>query len=68
MVGHNIDWGGWSLQIVTPVFESLKYGEELLIMSVIIQLGHRQGSGVKCDQANFTVRAGNGENAHDGVI
>ena len=37
-------------------------------MSVIIQLGCGQVSGVKCNQANFTIRAGNGENAHDGVI
>ena len=53
---------------MTLVFESLEYGKELLIMSVIIQLGQGQGSGVKCDQANFTVRAGNGENACDGII
>ena len=51
-----------------PVFESLEYGEELLIMSIIIQLRCGQGSGVKHDQANFTVRAGNGENACDGII
>ena len=68
MVGHDINRGGWSLQIITPVFESLKYGKELLIMSIIIQLGCGQGLGVKRDQANFTIRAGNGENACNGII
>ena len=68
VVSHDIDRGGWSLQIVMPVFENLEYGEELLIMSIIIQLGHGQGLGVKHDWVNFTVRVGNGENAHDGVV
>jgi hypothetical protein len=37
MVSHHIDRGGGTFKIVTPGAESLEDGEELLIMSVVIQ-------------------------------
>ena len=38
VIGHDINGGDGALEIVSPVLESLKDGEQLLIMGVIVEL------------------------------
>ena len=42
VVGDHIDWRGGTLEVVSPVLEGLKDGQELLVMGIIVQLGGRQ--------------------------
>ena len=38
VIGHDINGGGRALEIVMPVLECLKDGEQLLIMGIIVEL------------------------------
>ena len=42
MVGDHIDQRGGALEVVSPVLEGLKDGQQLLVMGVIVQLRGRQ--------------------------
>ena len=43
VVGDHINWRGGALEVVSPVFEGLEDGQELLVMGVIVQLRGGQG-------------------------
>src|ERR1700730_7279118 len=51
-----------------PSSKCLKYSEEFLVMSVIIQFGDAQGAGMKGDRVDFAVRSDCGENCSDSVV
>jgi len=55
VVGHDVNQEGRALQVVMPGFESLKDSEELLIMSIIVQLGHGQSVRVEHDQSYLII-------------
>jgi len=59
---------GGTFEVVAPVLECLKDGEEFLIVGVIVQLRSSQGLGVVGDQTDLSVCAGNRQDASDGVV
>jgi len=55
VVGHDVNREGRALQVVTPALESLEDSEELLVMSIVVQLGHGQSARVEHDQSYFII-------------
>jgi len=49
VVGHDINREGRALQVVMPVLEGLEDSEELLVVSIVVQLGCGQSAGVERD-------------------
>jgi hypothetical protein len=68
VVCNYVDGMARGLEVVPPYLESLEYGEELLIVSVVIELRSSEGAAVKCDGVNVAVVGANGENAGDGIV
>ena len=68
MVCDNIYGRSGALQVITPGGECLKDHQELLIVSVVVQLHFSEGAGVKSDGVDLVVRASDGENGGDGVV
>ena len=68
MVCDDIYGGGGAFQVMTPGGEHLRDCQELLIMSVIVQLHSGGGVGVKGDGVDLVVRASDGEDGGDGVV
>jgi len=55
VVGHNVNWKGRALQVVTPALESLEDSKELLVVSIIVQLGRSQSVGVECNRSYLVI-------------
>ena len=68
MIGHDIKEGGRALEIMLPVLEHLKDGEQLLIMGIIVELQQGECAGVEGDQAEFVIGAADGEDASSGIV
>src|SRR3984893_9340600 len=68
MVGNNVDRSFRTFKIVPPSGKCLKYSEEFLVMSVIIQFGDAQGAGMKGNRVDFAVRCNRGEDRCDSVV
>ena len=68
MVGDDINRGGGAFKVVVPVPECLEDGKEFLIMGVVVQLRSSQGPGVEHYQMNLSVRAGDRQDASDGIV
>ena len=68
VVSNNVDQSFRTLKIVPPSSKCLKYSEEFLVMSVIIQFGDAQGAGMKGDRVDFTVRGDCRKNCSDSVV
>ena len=62
MVSNNVNWSLRTFEIVPPSGEHLKYSEEFLVMSVIIQFGDAQGAGMKGNRVDF------GEDRCDSIV
>ena len=57
-----------AFQVMMPAGEHLKDCQELLIMSVIVQLRSGKGAGVKSDRVDLIVGASNREDGSNGVV
>src|ERR1700731_711423 len=68
VVGNNIDQSFRTFEIMPPSGKRLKYSEEFLVVSVIIQFRDAQGAGMKGDRVDFAVRSDCGENCSDSVV
>src|ERR1700731_1726076 len=68
MVGNDIDQSFRTFEIVPPSSKSLKYSEEFLVVSVIIQFGDTQGVGMKGDRVDFTVWGNRGEDRCNSIV
>jgi len=55
VVGHDVNREGRALRVVTPAFEGLEDSEELLVMSIVVQLGHGQSARVKRDRSYLII-------------
>src|SRR5215471_5282193 len=51
-----------------PRLESYEDREEFFIMSVVVELMRRKGSGVESERVDFGVQKSNGENGCNGVV
>jgi len=49
VVGHDVNREGRALQVVMPALESLEDSEELLVVSIVVQLGCSQSARVEHD-------------------
>ena len=61
MVGDNINWSCRAFKIVVPGPKSLMDSEELLVISVVVELWSRQSLGIVGDRSNLLIRTTNGE-------
>ena len=60
MVGHNVNREGRALQVVTPALEGLEDSEELLVVSIVVQLRHGQSARVEHNRLYLVVRTSDG--------
>jgi len=68
VVGHDVNREGRALQVVTPALESLEDSKELLVVSIVVQLGRSQSVGVECNQSYLIVRTCDGQDTSDRVV
>ena len=68
MISNDINMMSGSLEVVTPDFEALEDGKQLLVMGVIVALGIGEGMGVESDGVDVTVRGHGRNNASKGVV
>ena len=60
--------GGGAFQVMMPGGECLKDHQELLIVSIVVQLHSSKDGGVKGEGVDLIVRASNGEDGSNGVV
>ena len=60
VVRDNIYGEGGAFQVMTPGGECLKDCQELLIVSIVVQLRSSEGAGVKSDRVDLIVEASDG--------
>ena len=68
VVCDNIYWKSRAFQVVMLGGEHLKDCQELLIVSVIVQLHSSKGVGVKSDGVDLIVRASDGEDGSNSIV
>ena len=68
VVRDNIYGGGRAFQVMSPGGECLEDRQELLVVSIIVQLRSREGAGVKSNGVDLIVRVRDGEDGGDGVV
>ena len=68
MVGNDVDVDGQTLEVVTPDLETFKDGEQLLVVCVVVELGHREGLRVECDRVDLTIQSEHREDASESVV
>ena len=68
VVGDDVKQSCRAFKIVVPGPKSLVDSEELLVMSVIVELRSRQNLGIVGDRPNLLIRTTNGENASDSIV
>ena len=68
VVSHHIDQRGGALKIMSPVLEGLKFGQQLLVMGIIVQLRGGQSPQIVSDGSELRISANNGQNASDSII
>jgi len=68
VVGHDVNREGRALQVVTPALESLKDSEELLVMSIIVQLGRGQSVRVEHNRLYLVVRTCDGQDTGNCIV
>ena len=68
MVRDHINCKGSTFEVMAPLAESFKDGEELFFMNVIIELRARKGAGVKGDGVDFIIFGESGENGTESVV
>ena len=68
MVHDDIHGRGRAPQVMTPGGECLKNCQELLIVSILVQLHSGKGAGVKGNGVDLIVGASNGEDGGDGIV
>ncbi|KAI6156661.1 hypothetical protein BKA82DRAFT_162480, partial [Pisolithus tinctorius] len=68
MVSHHVSRSGRAFQVMLPVAEGLENCQQLLIMSVIVELRSSECVGVKGNWAEFTIGAGNREDTCNGIV
>ena len=64
----HIDQRGRTLEVVSPVLEGLKDGQELLVMGIIVQLRGGQSLRIVSDRSELRISTNNGQNAGNGIV
>src|ERR1700730_17037468 len=68
VVGNNVDRSFRTFEIVPPSGKCLKYSEEFLVVSVIIQFRDAQGAGMKGDRVDLAITCDRREDRCDSVV
>ena len=68
VVGDHIDQRGRALEVVSPVLEGLKDGQQLLVMGVIVQLWGGQSLQIVGNRLELRIGTNNGQNASNGIV
>ena len=51
-----------------PDLETFEDGEQLLVVSVVVELRRREGSRVECDRVDLTIWSEHGEDAGESIV
>src|ERR1700730_14475195 len=68
VVSNDVDQSFRTFEIMPPSGKHLKYSEEFLVVSVIIQFGDAQGAGMKGDRVDFAIRCDRGEDCCNSIV
>jgi len=68
MICNNINWIGWTLQVVSLNFESFEDGKQFLVMCVVVQLHYSESMGVKSHQMNFIFFVTNRKDCSESIV
>ena len=68
VVGDHINRRGGALEVMSPVLEGLKAGQQLLIMGIIVQLRGGQSLRIVGYRSELRIGADNGQNASNGIV
>ena len=68
MVSDNVNRGGGTFKVMPPRAKSFVDGEELLIVSIVVQLRCSKRPEEESDQADLLIRTLDGEDSRHGVI
>ena len=68
VVGDHINWRGRALEVVLPVLEGLKDGQQLLVLGIIIQLRGGQSLQMVSYRLELRISANNGQNASNSIV
>ena len=68
VVGDHINRRGGALEVMSPVLEGLKDGQQLLIMGIIVQLRGGQSLRIVGYRSELRIGADNGQNASNGIV
>ena len=55
MVGNDVDRGARAFEVVMPSSESLKDGQQLFVVHIVIEFGARESSGMECDRMKLAI-------------
>ena len=55
VVGNNVDRGVGAFEVVTPLSEGLKDGQQLFVVHVVVEFGAHESSGMECDRMELAV-------------
>jgi hypothetical protein len=68
VIGDHVHQSSTAFQVLMPVLEGLKDGEEFLVISVIVEFHRINGVGMESDRVDFTVGGVNGEDGHKSIV
>ena len=68
VVGDHINQRGGALEVMLPVLEGLKDGQQLLVMGIIVQLRGRQSLQIVSEGSELGISANNGQNAGNSIV
>ena len=68
VVGDHINQRGGALEVMSPLLEGLEDGQQLLVMSIIVQLRGGQSPQIVSDRSELRISTNNGQNAGNGIV
>jgi hypothetical protein len=68
VIGDHVHWSSTAFQVLTPVLEGLKDGQEFLVMSVVVEFHWVKEVGMESNRMNFTIRGANGEDGGKSIV
>ena len=68
MIRDHVNWDSGTFEVVPPNAEGLKDSKEFLVVSVIIELRCRKGTGVEGHRVDLTGVGLNGEDCAKGIV
>ena len=68
MIRNDVDWDFGAFQVVSPLVEGIKNGEEFFVVHVVVEFSADKGPRVKGDQVYLAVRSNGGKDSCQGIV